>query len=347
VHGASIVLTEWGGSYLNGAGTGAGVGHAVGGTANYDYHTPASWRGAQQDTHETAAFILQTMLKAHEANLTWTEHEATSYWDISDVFEEGGFAFANNSFNGNFGLVNVYGTPKPAYRAFQLLHELGDTLLPTHRSVGVGRGADSAIANDDPFNKGASGDCVDTVGVLASRVNATCLSVLLFSQATLGAPISAQCTVQVTIQAALSGSSAAAAAAAAPSPLRGAVRRIDATHTAPKAVWLEQGMPQWPSTAQKQQMFEASVMVKQPLEIQRSVVTSAGVAGQQLLRFGVEVPANGVVAVQVPLGGEVDVMAAQLRRDRRVALEDARARMVEAAAELTMLEALLADGAGV
>jgi hypothetical protein len=186
-----------------------------------------------------------------------------------------------------------------------------------------------------------NGDCVDTVGVLASRVNATCLSVLLFSQATLGAPISAQCTVQVTIQAALSGSSAA------PSPLRGAVRRIDATHTAPKAVWLEQGMPQWPSTAQKQQMFEASVMVKQPLEIQRSVVTSAGVARQQLLRFGVEVPANGVVAVQVPLGGEVDVMAAQLRRDRRVALEDARARMVEAAAELTMLEALLADGAGV
>ena len=29
------------------------------------------------------------------------------------VFEEGGFAFANNSFNGNFGLINVHGVPKP------------------------------------------------------------------------------------------------------------------------------------------------------------------------------------------------------------------------------------------
>ena len=124
-HGLDHILTEWGGSYLNGAGTGAGVGHAVGGTANYNYRTPAGWRGEQQDTHETAAFILQTILKSHEANLTWGAREATSYWDVSDVFEEGGFAFANNSFNGNFGLVNVHGVPKPAYRAFQLLHELG------------------------------------------------------------------------------------------------------------------------------------------------------------------------------------------------------------------------------
>eukprot|EP01052_Picozoa_sp_SAG31_P018199 SAG31_NODE_1279_length_9036_cov_1.858454_6_plen_294_part_00 len=76
-----------GGSYLNGAGTGSGVGHAVGGTANYNYHTPIGWRGEQQDTYETASFILQSIRKIHMANLTFLDREATSYWDISDVFE--------------------------------------------------------------------------------------------------------------------------------------------------------------------------------------------------------------------------------------------------------------------
>ena len=93
-------------------------------------HTLSSWRGSQQDTHETAAFILSVIARSQLAGLQWSSREATSYWDVSDVFEEGGFAFANNSFNGNFGLVNVHGVPKPAYRAFQLLHELGDEILP-------------------------------------------------------------------------------------------------------------------------------------------------------------------------------------------------------------------------
>lgn len=84
--GLDHVMTEWGGSYLNGAGVGAGVGHAVGGTANYNYNTPPGWRGSQQDTHETAAFILQTVYKSQLANLSWGAREATSYWDITDVY---------------------------------------------------------------------------------------------------------------------------------------------------------------------------------------------------------------------------------------------------------------------
>ena len=35
------IMTEWGGSYSNGAGTGAGVGHGVGGTANCEPLTTA------------------------------------------------------------------------------------------------------------------------------------------------------------------------------------------------------------------------------------------------------------------------------------------------------------------
>ena len=68
-----------------------------------------------------------------------------------------------------------------AYRAFQLLHELGDELLTATSSGGEVSG------------------CNSSVGVLASRSNATTLSVLLFSQAPIGAPIAAVCTANVSI----------------------------------------------------------------------------------------------------------------------------------------------------
>ena len=50
-----------------------------------------------------------------------------SYWTFSDVFEEGGKL--PSAFHGGFGLLTVYGTPKPAYRALQLLHEAGGQRL--------------------------------------------------------------------------------------------------------------------------------------------------------------------------------------------------------------------------
>ena len=184
-------------------------------------------------------------------------------------------------------------------------------------------------------------DCAASVGVLASRINATCLSVLLFSQAAVGTPIAPSCTVNVAVR------TAAAAAGTMPNTsdarastrtVHGAIRRIDATHTAPKNAWLAQGMPQWPTAAQKQQMFEASIMQKERLPI-----SAAGthVHGVLLLTFGVEVRANSVVAVQVPLGGETDVLAAELQRDRRAALAQAETRLAEAAAEVEALKSLL------
>ena len=41
------------------------------------------------------------------------------------VFEEQGFPAYNISFHGGFGLVNIYGVPKPTFRAFELLAETG------------------------------------------------------------------------------------------------------------------------------------------------------------------------------------------------------------------------------
>ncbi|MGB7264784.1 MAG: glycosyl hydrolase family 39, partial [Terracidiphilus sp.] len=51
-----------------------------------------------------------------------------SYWTFSDVFEEQGVV--KTPFYGGYGLVAEGGIPKPAFDAFELLHELGDKRLP-------------------------------------------------------------------------------------------------------------------------------------------------------------------------------------------------------------------------
>lgn len=48
---------------------------------------------------------------------------AFSYWTFSDIFEETGFNTV--PFHDGYGLLSWQGIPKPAYRAFQLLHSLG------------------------------------------------------------------------------------------------------------------------------------------------------------------------------------------------------------------------------
>jgi len=51
-----------------------------------------------------------------------------SYWTFSDVFEEQGVV--KTPFYGGFGLMAENGIPKPAFRAFELLHTLGAERLP-------------------------------------------------------------------------------------------------------------------------------------------------------------------------------------------------------------------------
>jgi xylan 1,4-beta-xylosidase len=50
-----------------------------------------------------------------------------SYWCFSDVFEEQGVV--KTPFYGGYGLIAERGIPKAAFRAFELLHKLGDIRL--------------------------------------------------------------------------------------------------------------------------------------------------------------------------------------------------------------------------
>jgi xylan 1,4-beta-xylosidase len=72
------------------------------------------------DEPYAAAFILKTVMEARPFV------EGYSYWTFSDIFEEN--YFSSQPFHGGFGLQTIYGTPKPSYRAYELLHSLGDQI---------------------------------------------------------------------------------------------------------------------------------------------------------------------------------------------------------------------------
>jgi xylan 1,4-beta-xylosidase len=76
------------------------------------------------DLHDqpyASAFITKTIMEANGIV------QGYSYWTFSDIFEEN--YFSSIPFHGGFGLMNIYGIPKPAYRAYELLHAMGNELL--------------------------------------------------------------------------------------------------------------------------------------------------------------------------------------------------------------------------
>ena len=73
------------------------------------------------DQPYAAAFITKTIMEARG------QVQGYSYWTFSDIFEEN--YFSSIPFHGGFGLMTIHGIPKPAYRAYELLHRLGDQLL--------------------------------------------------------------------------------------------------------------------------------------------------------------------------------------------------------------------------
>jgi xylan 1,4-beta-xylosidase len=61
--------------------------------------------------------------------------EGYSYWTFTDIFEESGMPA--REFHGGYGLMTLHGVPKAPYRAFELLHKLGDRLYEQKYSAGT------------------------------------------------------------------------------------------------------------------------------------------------------------------------------------------------------------------
>ena len=77
------------------------------------------------DTTQSSSYIVKHVMDCQYLM------EGCSFWCFSDIFEES--TFLPQPFTGSFGLMNIYGIPKPSYWAFYLLKLLGDEryILPT------------------------------------------------------------------------------------------------------------------------------------------------------------------------------------------------------------------------
>jgi len=99
-----------------------------------EWNASSNPRDPLHDEPYTAAFVAKTVMEAQGLM------KGYSFWTFSDIFEEN--YFPTRAFQGGFGLLNLQGISKPVYRAFELLHRLGDqqrlvdgiheTALPRH-----------------------------------------------------------------------------------------------------------------------------------------------------------------------------------------------------------------------
>jgi xylan 1,4-beta-xylosidase len=185
--------------------------HAAGRPVYYtEWNASSDQRNPLHDEPYAAAFAASTIMEVKGLV------QGYSFWTFSDIFEER--YFPSRPFHGGFGLLNLHGIPKPVYRAFELLHELG-----TEQSLvdGLHETVDCSLVQKH------SG-----------------VTVLLTNHTTPGHSIE---TEQLEIR--LDN---------AREPVAVYIKRIDEEHANPKRLWLEMGQPEYLDRKQIEQLEESS-----------------------------------------------------------------------------------------
>lgn len=184
-----------------------------------EWSTSSNPRDPLHDEPYAAAYIVHTLLDMG------TLVQGYSYWTFSDIFEENFFPL--EPFQGGFGLMTIHGIPKPSYRAYQILHRLGEERLPVQGHH-------------------------DTVRVWVVR-GKDAVNVVIVNLALPRHPIKPEA---VDIE--LFGLPAIAGAQA---------RRIDADHANAKAKWKLQGEPRYPNAAEMAALINASKLQDEAVEL--------------------------------------------------------------------------------
>ena len=97
-----------------------------------EWNSSSNPRDPRHDEPYSAAFVTKKALEASDLV------QGYSFWTFTDIFEEN--YLPSVPFHGGFGLLNLHGIAKPAYRAFELLHRLGNERLLVdglHETVNV------------------------------------------------------------------------------------------------------------------------------------------------------------------------------------------------------------------
>ncbi len=182
-----------------------------------EWCTSSNPRDAMHDDPYAAAFIVKTILEANGLV------QGYSYWTFSDIFEEN--YFPSVPFHGGFGLQNIHGIAKPAYRAFQLLHGLGTELLPLDGSHAT---VDAWLVRGDDH-----------------------MALMLTNFALPRHPIATE-QVSFLLKGAVSASQAS-------------IQRIDLEHANAKRRWEQMGKPEYLSAAIVEELKAASRLQEEPL----------------------------------------------------------------------------------
>lgn len=98
-----------------------------------EWNSSAGPYAFNHDECNNAAYIVKTMDELSEIC------RASLYWNISDIYEEGGFHF--QPFHGGYGLISVNDIRKSSFNAFRFLNHLGKWRIPVevpHNPVGFG-----------------------------------------------------------------------------------------------------------------------------------------------------------------------------------------------------------------
>jgi xylan 1,4-beta-xylosidase len=184
-----------------------------------EWNSSAAQRDPLHDQSYAAAFLVKTVLDV--CGIV----DGYAFWTFSDIFEEE--YFPSLPFHGGFGLLTIHGVPKPAYRAFELLHDLGEERY--------------AVVGDH--------ETVDAWAVRRGRS----LTVLLANHAMPRHAIARE-TVRIELR-------------GAQEPGRAVIRRIDEESANPVAAWREMGAPEYPSRRQVEALGEASGIRTEPVAI--------------------------------------------------------------------------------
>jgi xylan 1,4-beta-xylosidase len=196
-----------------------------------EWCTSSNPRDPMHDDPYASAFIVKTILEARGLV------QGYSYWTFSDIFEEN--YFPSVPFQGGFGLLNIHGIAKPAYRALQLLHELGTEMLPV----------------------GGSHETVDAWFLRGDR-----RSTLVLTNFAL--PLHPIETEQVSFE--LKSAKPATTAS---------IQRIDLDHANAKRHWEELGSPEYLTAATVNDLKDRSQLASEPVPVEvRDGTLSVGVS---------------------------------------------------------------------
>ncbi|AGB42757.1 beta-xylosidase [Mesorhizobium australicum WSM2073] len=180
-----------------------------------EWCTSSNPRDPMHDEPYAAAFIVKTVMEARGLV------QGYSYWTFSDIFEEN--YFPSLPFHGGFGLMNLHGVAKPAYRAFEMLHGLGTEILSTQ----------------------GNHPTVDSWSVR----DGNSLTVLISNFALPRHPVANE-IVHIQLE-------------NARRPDTATIRRVDAANANPKALWVTMGSPDYLSRAMVEHLHAASAMPEQ------------------------------------------------------------------------------------